>query len=171
MAVSTKDIRNVVVLSHSGEGKTALVENLLYKGGAISRKGSVAEGTTVSDYSDDEKERKTSINLSVSYYEKDGVKVNLLDAPGYLDYIGDVIAGISASDAFVMLVDAVGGVKVGTNKFWKLAKEKNLPGMIVINKMDKENADFAKTLEDIRNRLGKNCVAIYYLYSLQPGAL
>ncbi|MGB3056767.1 MAG: elongation factor G [Candidatus Omnitrophota bacterium] len=162
MAGSTKDIRNVVVLSHSGEGKTTLVENLLYKGGAISKPGSVDAGTTVSDYNDDEKERKTSINLSVSYYEKDGVKVNLLDAPGYLDYIGDVIAGIGAADAFVLLVDAVSGVQVGTAKFWKLAQAKNLPGMIIINKMDKENADFAKAMDDIRNKLGKNCVALYY---------
>ncbi|MGB2599553.1 MAG: elongation factor G [Candidatus Omnitrophota bacterium] len=162
MAVSTKDIRNVVFLSHSGDGKTTLVENLLFKGGAISKKGSVDDGTTVSDYSDDEKERKNSVNLSASFYEKNGVKANLLDAPGYLDYIGDVIAGIGAADAFIMLVDAVGGVKVGTTKFWKLAKGANLPGMIVINKMDKENADFAKTLEDVRNRLGKNCVALCY---------
>ena len=94
MAVSTKDIRNVVFLSHSGEGKTTLVESLLFKGGAISKKGSVEDGTTVSDYNDDEKERKNSINLSVSFYEKDGIKANLLDAPGYLDYIGDIIAGI-----------------------------------------------------------------------------
>jgi elongation factor G len=162
VAVSTKDIRNVVFLSHSGEGKTTLVENLLFKGGAISKKGSIEDGTTASDYNDDEKERKTSINLSVSFYEKDNIKVNLLDAPGYLDYIGDIIAGVAAADAFVMLVDAVGGVKVGTNKFWKTAKAMNLPGMIVVNKMDKENADFTKTLEDIRNRLGKNCVALCY---------
>jgi elongation factor G len=162
VAVSTKDIRNVVFLSHSGEGKTTLVESLLFKGGAISKKGSVDTGTTVSDYSDDEKERKNSISLSVAFYEKDGIKANLLDAPGYLDYIGDVIAGVGAADAFVMLVDAVGGVKVGTTKFWKLAKERNLPGMIVINKMDKDNADFTKTLEDVRNKLGKNCVALCY---------
>ncbi len=162
MAGSTKDIRNVVFVSHSGVGKTTLVENLLFKGGTISKKGSVDAGTTVSDYSDDEKERKTSINLSVSSYEKDGVKVNLLDAPGYLDYIGEVIAGINTADAMVMMVDAVSGIEVGTNKFWKLAKELHLPGMIVVNKMDKENADFGKVLESIRNSFGKNCVSLGY---------
>ena len=162
MAVLTKDIRNVVFISHSGAGKTTLVENLLFKGGAISKKGSVIDGTTVSDYSDDEKERKTSVDLSVSFYEKDGVKVNLLDAPGYLDYIGEVVAGTNAADAAVMIVDAVGGVEVGTVKFWKLAKERGLPGMIVINKMDKDNADFGKVLESVRKSLGKNCVALYY---------
>ncbi len=162
MAGSTKDIRNVVILSHSGEGKTTLVENLLLKGGAISKKGSINEGTTVSDYNEDEKERKNSINLSVSFYEKDGVKVNLLDAPGYLDYMGDIIAGINAADSAVMLVDAFGGVKVGTSKFWKIVQGLDLPRMIVVNKMDKDNADFTKALESITKSFGKNCVAICY---------
>lgn len=162
MAVTTKDIRNIVFIAHSGAGKTTLVEELLFRGGTISKKGTVNEGTTVSDYSDDEKERKTSINLSMASYEKDGVKVNLLDAPGYLDYMGEVVAGVNAADAVVLMVDAVAGVEVGTNKFWKLAKERNLAGLIVVNKMDKENADFAKVLEAIRNSLGKNCIALGY---------
>ncbi|MFH1553008.1 MAG: elongation factor G [Candidatus Omnitrophota bacterium] len=162
MAVSTKDIRNIVFISHSGAGKTTLVENLLFKAGAISKKGSVDEGTTVSDYSDDEKERKTSINLSVAHYEKDGVKVNLMDAPGYLDYIGEVVAGVNAADAVVLMVDAVSGMEVGTSKFWKLSQEYNLPGMIVINMMDKDNANFGKVLESIKASLGKKCVALFY---------
>lgn len=162
MAVSTKDIRNVVFLSHSSEGKTTLVENLLFRAGAIAKAGSVDEKNTVSDFNEDEKERKCSINLSVSFYEKDGVKVNMLDAPGYLDYVGDAIAGISAADAFILLIDAVGGIKVGTTKFWKIVREKNLPGLIVINKMDKENADFSKVMEDVTKRFGKHCVPLYY---------
>jgi len=162
VAVSTQNIRNVVFLSHSGEGKTTLVENLLFKGGAISRKGSVGAGTSVSDYNDDEKDRKNSINLSVSFYEKSGIKVNLLDAPGFLDYIGDVAAGISAADAAVVLVDAVSGVKVGTSKFWKLVKERNIPAVVVINRMDKENASFAKALESVQKSIAKNAVAVYY---------
>ncbi|MBU1783942.1 MAG: elongation factor G [Candidatus Omnitrophica bacterium] len=162
MAFATKDIRNVVLLSHAGEGKTTLVEDLLFKGGAISRKGSVSAGTTVSDYNDDEKDRKNSINLSVSFYEKDGVKVNLLDAPGFLDYSGDVAAGVAAADAVVLLVDAGGGVKVGTNKFWKLAKKRGLPAIIVVNRMDKDNADFAGVLASIQKAIGRNAVAICY---------
>jgi elongation factor G len=162
VAVATKDIRNVVFLSHSGEGKTTLVENLLFKGGAISRKGTVTDGTTISDYNDDEKDRKNSINLSVSFYEKNGVKVNLLDAPGFLDYSGDVAAGVAAADAVVLLVDAVGGVKVGTNKFWKLAKRRELPAVIVVNRMDKDNADFAKALESIQKSVNRNAVAVCY---------
>ncbi|MFH1836756.1 MAG: elongation factor G [Candidatus Omnitrophota bacterium] len=162
MSISTKDIRNIVFLSHSGAGKTTLVENLLSRGGTISKPGNVNDGTTVSDYSDDEKERKNSINLSVSSYEKDGVKVNLLDTPGYLDYIGEVTSGVRAADACALMVHSVGGIQVGTTKFWKLAQARSLPGMIVVSKMDKENADFEKVLEAIQKRLGKNCVALYY---------
>jgi len=162
VTVSTKDIRNVVFVSHSGAGKTTLVENLLFKGGTISKKGSVNAGTTVSDYNEDEKERKTSINLSVSFYEKDGVKVNLLDAPGYLDYMGDVIAGVSAADAAVLMIDATSGIQVGTTKFWKLVQAYNLPAVIVINKMDRDNADFAKVFESVQKRYGKKCVALCY---------
>lgn len=162
MAVSTKDIRNVVIIAHSGTGKTTLTENLLFKGGAISKKGSISDGTTVSDYNDDERSRQNSINLSVSFYEKDGVKVNLLDAPGYLDYTGEVVAGINAADAVILLVDAQSGVEVGTTKFWKAVRQHDLPGMIVVNKMDKENADFAKVLDKIKTALGNNCVALCY---------
>ncbi len=162
MAGSTKDIRNVILIAHSGTGKTTLVEDLLHKGGAISRKGTVEEGTTVSDFNDDEKERKNSINLSVSFYEKDGVKVNLLDAPGYLDYQGEILSGISAADAALLLVDAVSGIQVGTTKFWKMAQDASLPGVIIINKMDKDNANFKTVLENIRNNFGKQCVAVYY---------
>lgn len=162
MIVQTKDIRNVVLLAHNGEGKTTLLENLLFKAGGISRLGSVDEKNTVSDFNEDEKERKCSINLSTAFYEKDGVKVNILDAPGYIDYMGEVIAGVGAADAFILLVDAVGGIKVGTSKFWKIVREKNLPGLIVINKMDKENADYLKVVGDITQRFGKNCVPMFY---------
>ncbi|MDD4957593.1 MAG: elongation factor G [Candidatus Omnitrophica bacterium] len=162
MTVSTKDIRNVVLLSHSGAGKTTLLENLLFKGGSISRKGSVDDGTSVSDYNDDEKERKNSINLSVAFYEKDEVKVNVLDAPGYLDYSGEVFAAVNAADAAILMIDSVSGMQVGTTKFWKYAQERNLPALIVISRMDKDNADFDKVFESIKNTLGKNCVAYCY---------
>jgi len=162
VAVSTKDIRNIVLLAHSGTGKTTLTENLLFKGGAISKMGNVRAGTTVSDYGDDEKSRKTSINLSIAHYEADGVKVNILDGPGYLDYMGEVVAGMNVADAAVLLIDATHGIEVGAGKFWKLAQKLDLPGMIVVNKMDKDNANFAKVLENVRKVFGKKCVALYY---------
>lgn len=162
MTVPTDKLRNVALISHSGAGKTTLAENLLFSGGAIPKKGSVDAGTTVSDFHDDEKERKNSIDLAVSFYEHEGLKVNLLDTPGFLDYIGEVVAGVHAADSVIVLVDAVSGVEVGTSKFWNLARERALPGLVVVNKMDKDNADYAKVVEGVQNSLGKNCVALYY---------
>ncbi|KJJ85144.1 translation elongation factor G [Candidatus Omnitrophus magneticus] len=162
MAISTKDIRNIVLISHSGEGKTTLVEDLLFQGGTISRKGSISDGTTVSDYNSDEKFKKHSINLSVSFYEKDGVKVNLIDTPGYFDYIGEIISGINCADMALLLVDAVSGIKVGTIKFWKMIAEKNMPAIIIINKLDKENSDFVRVLGTLQESLSKACIPVYY---------
>lgn len=162
MAVSISKIRNVVLIAHSGAGKTTLIENLLYKGGAISKPGSVDAGTTVSDYSDDEKERKNSINLSAAFYEKNGIKVNLLDTPGYLDYASEVVAGLNAADAAILIVDAVSGIQVGTLKFWKIAQELKLPALVVVGKMDKDNANFDKVISSLQEILGKGCVALCY---------
>ncbi|MFA6636237.1 MAG: elongation factor G [Candidatus Omnitrophota bacterium] len=162
MAVSTKKIRNVVLIAHSGAGKTTLIENMLHKGGAISKPGSIDAGTTVCDHSDDEKERKNSINLSAAFYERDGYKVNLVDTPGYLDYIGEVVAGINSCDAAILIVDAVSGIQVGTMKFWKLAQELKLPVLVVVGKMDKDNANFDKVMASLQDVLGKGCVALCY---------
>jgi elongation factor G len=162
VAVSTKDIRNIILTSHAGVGKTTLAEQLLAEGGTIPKPGSVDEGNTVCDYNDDEKDRKNSINLSVASYEKDGTKVNVLDSPGFLDYIGEVTAGISAADAAVMMVHAVSGVETGTVKYWKLVQEKGLPCVMVVNKMDKDNADFSRVLNSLQERFGKKCAALCY---------
>jgi elongation factor G len=162
VAVSTNKIRNVVLIAHSGAGKTTLIENILFKGGAISKPGSVDAGTTVCDHSDDEKERKNSINLSVAFYERGGFKVNLVDTPGYLDYVGEVVAGVNSCDAAILIVDAVSGIQVGTMKFWKLAQELKVPVLVVIGKMDKDNANFDKVMASLQEVLGKGCVALCY---------
>ena len=162
MVVLTSKIRNVVLIAHSGAGKTTLIENILHKSGVISKPGTVDAGTTVCDYADDEKERKNSINLSVVSYKKDGIKVNLLDTPGYLDYVGEVSAGVNAADAAILIVDAVSGMQVGTLKFWKAAQELKLPALVVVGKMDKDNANFDKVMAGLQDVLGKGCVPLCY---------
>jgi len=162
MAVDIKDLRNVIVLGHSSCGKTSIVEQLLCDGGAISKAGSIDAGTTVSDYNEDEIERKISINSSISFLQHKKVKVNLIDTPGYNDFIGEVIGGISVADAAILVVNAVGGVEIGTDRFYKMIKKKGIPFCIVINRMDKEHADFVKCMEQIQKKFGKQCACIAY---------
>jgi len=155
-----KDIRNIALISHAGSGKTTLAEAILHNAGVTGRFGKVEDGTTVSDYSDDEKERKVSINSSVLSFDYNGKHINIIDTPGYADFMGEVIACLTAVDSAVLLVDAVEGVEVGTEKVWGMASEHNLSRFIFINKMNKENIDFDKTLQDIKERLGKGCVLV-----------
>ncbi len=117
-----KNIRNVILLSHSHAGKTLTAEHLLSEAGAIPKPGSINAGNTVSDYNKDEIERKTSINSSILNFTHDGVKVNLIDTPGYSDFVGDVISGLSAAEAAVILVNAVNGIETGTNQVFKFTK-------------------------------------------------
>jgi len=155
-----KDIRNIALISHAGSGKTTLAEAILHNAGVTGRFGKVEDGTTVSDYSDDEKERKVSINSSVLSFDYNGKHINIIDTPGYADFMGEVITCLTAVDSAVLLVDAVEGVEVGTEKVWGMASEHNLSRFIFINKMNKENIDFDKTLQDIKERLGKGCVLV-----------
>ncbi|MFC1509135.1 elongation factor G [Candidatus Omnitrophota bacterium] len=154
----TKDIRNIALISHAGSGKTTLAECILHNAGASNRFGKVEDGTTVSDYSEDEKERKVSINasmLSFSYAKK---RINLIDTPGYADFVGEVLTILRGVDSAIVLVDACEGIEVGTEKVWNLANQYDLSRIVFINKMNKENIDFDKTVEDIKDRLGKACV-------------
>jgi len=156
--VETKDIRNIIVLGHSGSGKTQFSEALLYTAGTTSRLGLVDEGQTVSDYSEDEIERKSSIDASFLSAKWKNVELNIIDAPGYTDFIGQVISCIRAVDSAIILVNAESGVEVGTERMWSMAEQENLPVSIVINKMDKENANFTKVLDDVRSKFGKKCI-------------
>ena len=162
MTVETKNIRNVIVLGHSSSGKTSIVEHLLANGGAIAKAGSVDQGNTVSDYNEDEIERKISINSAVSFFIKDGIKVNLIDTPGYNDFICGVIGGLTAADAAILVVNAVSGVEIGTDRFCQMIKKRNIPFAIFVNRMDRENADFNKCLDQINKRFGKNCTCVTY---------
>ena len=157
-----KEIRNVILLGHSGCGKTSLGEALLYNGGAIPRMGSVGDGNTVSDYNEDEKEKKCSISSSLMTFISGGKKINMIDTPGYTDFVGEMVGGLRAADTSIIVVNATGGVEIGTEKAQRMSGEKLVPSMFFINKLDKEHADFDKCVDAIGKKFRKNCVVITY---------
>jgi len=155
------DIRNLALIAHGGAGKTALSEAMLFTTGAISRLGRVEDGNTTSDYDPDEVKRKSSVNLSLLPCEWNGVKLNVLDTPGYADFVGEEKAALRAADFAVILVDAHSGVQVGTEYAWLYANERNLPRIVLVNRMDRENADFSAVLSNLQAQFGKQCVAVH----------
>ena len=161
MKVYTGDmIRNVAVVGHGASGKTSLVDALAFVAGSSTRHGSVPQGTALTDYTPDEIERQYSINLSLAYADWNGVKINLVDTPGYLDFIGDALAGIAAADSALLVVSATAGVEVGTEKAWEYATERGVPRLFFLSLLDKENADFQKVFEDIKEHLTPKVVPI-----------
>ncbi len=147
---TTKSIRNIVLASHSSTGKTLLVEAFLHSTGAITRLGSISDGTTVSDFEEEEIRRGLSLSTSVVPVEYRDVKFNFLDTPGYTDFVGEVISAMRVADSVLIPVDAVAGVEVGTEVAWNYANVFNLPTFFLINKMDRENARFQQALETIQ---------------------
>ena len=156
----TKNIRNIALVGHSGCGKTSLSEAMLFDTGVATRLGRVEDGTTVSDWDDEEKRRHVSINTSVIPCEWKGSKINVLDTPGYADFAGDVVAAVAVADAGLVMVDAVAGAEVGTELTWSYLNERNLPRLIVVNKMDRENANFEKALQSLREHFAGAIVAL-----------
>lgn len=146
----TKSLRNVAFASHSGSGKTMLSEALLYYTGAITRMGEINNGTTVSDYQEEEKRREISIATSVIPVEYQDHKINILDTPGYTDFVGEVISAMRVVESVVIPVDAVAGAEVGTELAWSYADKFDLPRIVVINMMDRDNANFQKALDSMR---------------------
>lgn len=157
---TTEQIRNVALISHGGAGKTSLAEAMLYTSGAITRLGKVEAGTTTTDFDPEEVKRQITINTSLAPVEWAGTKINLLDTPGYFDFIGDVAGAMRVADAAVVVVSAISGVKVGTEKVWTYANENNMPRLIFINKMDRENANFDRTLANLQEFFGQTVVPI-----------
>ncbi len=147
---TTDKLRNIALVGHQGSGKTSLVEALAYNTGAINRLGKVTEGNTISDWDEDERSRQMSIQTSVVPIEFDGYKVNLLDTPGYTDFQAEIKNAIRVTDAVLVVVDAVSGVEVGTEVVWEYAKVFQQPIIVTINKMDRENASFERTLQQLR---------------------
>lgn len=146
---TTEFIRNVALVSHGGAGKTMLAESFLHVTGGTTRLGKVEDGTTISDYDDEEHKRKISIYTSVIPVEHKNYKINFLDAPGYTDFVGEMVSALSVADGAIILVDAVAGIEVGTELAWRYCDQFNLPRFILINKMDRENADFEKVYAQV----------------------
>jgi len=155
-----ENIRNIALLSHAGAGKTSAAEAMLFTAKAINRLGKVDDGSSTSDYDPDEIKRKISINLSLLPCPWRDAKINLIDTPGYSDFIGEVKTGIRVSEGAIIVICATSGVEVGTTQVWEYCQEANLPRLIFVNKMERENADFFKTVNDIQAKFGQKCLPI-----------
>ena len=155
-------IRNVGLFSHGGAGKTSLAEALLFDTKGISRLGRVEEGNTASDFDPDETKRRISVSSAVIPVEWNDVKINVVDAPGYADFLGEVLCAMRVVEGAVILVDASAGVEVGTEQVWRLAEQHRLRRILFVNKMDRENADFRRTLESAREAFGKNIAPLQF---------
>lgn len=156
----TEQIRNIALVSHSGAGKTSLTESMLFKCGVVNRLGKVDEGTTASDWTPEEKNRKVSINATyLPVFYKDH-KINIIDTPGYSDFIGDVRGSLRVADGAIVLVCAASGVEIDTKRYWKMADEFQLPRAVFVNKINRESADFRKTLDELQGNFGQNVVPV-----------
>ncbi|MDE6664385.1 MAG: elongation factor G [Lachnospiraceae bacterium] len=152
---TTDKIRNVVLLGHGGCGKTSLVEAMAYLAGITSRMGKVSDGNTISDYGKEEQKRQISITTSVVPIEWEGVKVNILDTPGFFDFVGEVEEAVGAADAAIIVVSGKAGMEVGTEKAWELCEKYKLPRFIFVTDMDIDNASFRQVVEDMTEKYGK----------------
>ncbi len=155
-----RDIRNVLLVGHGGAGKTTLLEAMLFVSGAITRMGRVEDGNTVSDFEPEEVKKQISVSLAMAPVEWDGVKINVLDAPGYADFVGDVRSAIRAVDAVLLVVSAVDGVEVQTEVAWELAAQAGLPRAILVNKLDRERASFERVLDELVQAFGTQVAPI-----------
>ncbi len=153
-------IRNVGLFGHGGAGKTSLVEALLFRTGAVNRLGRVDDGSATTDYDPDEVKRKMSVSAALAPLEWNETKINLVDAPGYADFMGEVIEAMRVVETAVVVVDAVAGVQVGTDAAWRAADRNELPRMVFVNKMERENADFDRVIEQLRGKHGTGVVAL-----------
>ncbi|MEQ8187964.1 MAG: elongation factor G [Candidatus Eremiobacterota bacterium] len=156
----TKDIRNVGLYSHGGVGKTSLAEAMLYNAKVIDRLGSVDKGNTVCDFDPDEIQRKMSISSAIAPLEWKGKKINIIDTPGFIDFVGDVIGSLRVVDAGIVLLSAVAGVEVGTEIMWQLMEEHKIPRVILVNGMDKENANFDQSLDKFKELLSEDIIPL-----------
>ena len=153
-------VRNVALVGHQGSGKTTLAEAMLYASGALNRMGAVEERNTVSDYHPSEHERGMSVFTSLLHAEWKGHKINFLDAPGYLDFIGEVVTALKVADTAIFVLDAVEGVQVGTEQAWRYCQQTGTPSMFVVNKLDQDKADFHEIVRQMHDRFGRAATVV-----------
>ncbi|MBP5412143.1 MAG: elongation factor G [Bacteroidales bacterium] len=158
----TSEIRNIALLGNSRSGKTTLAESMLFHGGVISRRGSIEDKNTVSDYREIELERGNSIYSTVLYSEYNGIKYNIIDCPGFDDFVGEVVGALRVADAALMVVNAQNGVEVGTEIQWRWTKKTNIPTIFVVNQLDHEKANFDETTRQLKEEFGNNVTIIQY---------
>jgi len=158
MPVDTAKVRTVAIVGHASAGKTSLVDALLFLAKAVPARGSTAKGNSAADNLPEEVDRKITINAKPLWLQADGCAVTLLDTPGFPDFLGQTTAAIRAADSAIVVVDAVNGIEVGTRRLWRWLEDQNKPRIIVVTKIDKENTDFAKTVQQIQDVFGKKCV-------------
>ena len=165
----SEQLRNFATGAHGGAGKTSLLEAMLFTMGTINRIGSIDQGTTASDYNEDEIERQISINSSLLHGEWNDHKLNMIDTPGYTDFFGEVVGAFRAVESVLIVVSASGGVEVGTEMVWEEAEKLGLPRMVVINKLDKENIDYDTLLTSLNDSFGHKVVSAQFPVNIGPG--
>src|SRR5438874_1757549 len=166
---TTEYIRNVALISHVGSGKTSLIDAALYDSGAVTRQGKVDEGSSIGDHDPDELKRGMTLHTKALPVEWKNTKINFIDTPGYADFVGEVKAALRVADAALVVVTAEKGVEVGTELTWKYANERNLPRMVLVNKLDRENTSFDSALESLRKQFGLKVVPLQLPIGEQSG--
>src|SRR5512134_3059933 len=155
-----QSLRNVALVGHSGAGKTQLISTLLFAAGAVNRPGRVDDGTTVTDYDEEEIARKHTLSSSLAYVEWNKTKINFIDTPGMANFLSEARAAMRVVDAALVVVDAVAGVEVSTEKVWTIAEELGLPRLVVLNRLDRERASLDRSLESLRAVFGRTVVPV-----------
>ena len=156
--MDAKDLRNVALLGHSGSGKTSLGEAALFTTKATTRMGTISDGNTVSDFEPEEVKRGSSIQTTLLSIVDADAKINFLDTPGYDDFLGEVVSALRVVEGAVLVLAAPSGVDVGTERSWNMCEAAGIPRMFVVNKMDRENANFARNVSDIQASFGRQCI-------------
>ncbi len=156
----TKNIRNIGLVGHGGEGKTILAEAMLYNAGQIDRMGKVENGNTVTDFDSEETSRGISVSLALAAFEWNNTKINIIDMPGYFDMVGEVFSGLKVVDSAVIVISATSGLEVGAEKAWDYCEANGVAKMFFINQMDKENANFDKVLDQLTEKYGTSVAPI-----------